>query len=94
MKVIYTFYSTNDLTSEILDRFNKNYGSIYPNLVDPDKITVKIYKNGNNKIVWTGKVDKPLLPNLLCLEHHGEALYDSLPIEHSHIEIRYNTNSI
>lgn len=94
VKLVYTFYSKEDVISYVLDNFAQNYGDDYPELTNPNNITVKQYKNGNNKIVWSGKIPKELLSELIRMEHHAEALYDDLPIEYSHVEVRYNKNTL
>lgn len=92
--LIYTCYSTEPLIGEILKRFNENYSNNFPELTNPDNITARQSKNGKIRITWSGKIHKHLLPKLERMEHHAEPLYDNLPIEHSHIEVRYRKESL
>ena len=94
VKLTYTFYSKDNVVSFVLHNFEQNYDYEYEDLIKPDNISVKQYKNGKHKIVWSGKIQKHLLPELLRMEHHPEALYDNLPIEHSHVEVKYNKNAL
>ena len=94
IKISYQFYSHIDVTSNVLQNFEQYIGGANHTLIDPNNISIKHYKNGNTKIIWSGKINKSLIPKLLKLQNNLNILNKDLLIQQSNLKIKYNKDSI